>query len=123
MAVKTGENLKESRSFVIARIKRIMRKSTGSNVTASAGGSSKSKKKDEHLPAYPFYAICVENEGYEPCLQLGKSYRVIKPRKNDPDYFFRVIDEEQEDYLYPRDWFVPVDLPQKQKRRVAAALK
>ena len=24
----------------------------------------------------------------------------------------RVIDEEGEDYLYPTDWFLPIELPQ-----------
>jgi len=23
----------------------------------------------------------------------------------------RVIDEEDEDYLYPREWFIPIELP------------
>jgi hypothetical protein len=30
----------------------------------------------------------------------------------------RVIDEEGEDYLYPRDWFSPIELP----RRVEEAI-
>ncbi len=55
-------------------------------------------------------------------LHLGKPYKVIKPRKNDRDYNFRVIDEEGEDYLYPRSWFIPIGLKPQQKRKVAAAL-
>ena len=54
-------------------------------------------------------------------MQVGKAYKVIKPEANDRAYFFRVIDEEGEDYLYPADWFVPVDLPPKAKRALVAA--
>ena len=98
-------------------------KSTGTSAMGSAGSSSRSRnRKSEPLPEYPFYALCVENDDYEIVLKLGKPYKVIKPRKHDPDYFFRVIDEEGEDYLYPRDWFVPLDLPPKHRRQVAAAL-
>jgi hypothetical protein len=96
-------------------------KSTGLNATASAGGSSKSRSHD--LPAaYPFFAICVEHGEYEPFLFIGKSYKVLKPLKNDPAYMFRIVDEEGEDYLYPRKWFVPVELKPKEMRRVATAL-
>lgn len=102
------------------------RKSTGTNATALAGDSSRSRglSTDETLPAYPFYALCVENgqDEYELVLRRGKAYRVIRPRKNDPQSSFRVVDEEGEDYLYPRRWFVPLGLGPRQKRRVAAAL-
>ena len=74
------------------------------------------------LPAYPFYAICVENGEHDVFLHLGRPYKVVRPRKLDPPYLFRVIDEEGEDYLYPRDWFVPVELKPSQKRRINAAL-
>ncbi|HEV8605651.1 MAG TPA: hypothetical protein VGQ99_09810 [Tepidisphaeraceae bacterium] len=74
----------------------------------------------ERLPAYPFFAICVV--GYDGALQVGRSYKVLRPHKTDRPSHFRVIDEEGEDYLYPRAWFVPVELPPMQKRKVAAAL-
>jgi hypothetical protein len=32
----------------------------------------------------------------------------------------RVIDDSGEDYLYPADWFVPVKLPMKAKRKLEA---
>ena len=52
---------------------------------------------------------------------MGKAYRVIRPQPNDPKHLLRVIDEEGEDYLYPADWFVPIDLPPRAKKALAAA--
>jgi hypothetical protein len=52
---------------------------------------------------------------------VGKAYKVIRPEANDPAYFFRVVDDEGEDYLYPADWFFPVELPPKAKRALVAA--
>jgi hypothetical protein len=123
MAGGIGERSRELRSFVMPRTKRMSPNSTGTKLMASARSSLKSKSGQRNAaPAYPFYALCVENEDYEIVLHLGKPYKVIRPRKNDPEYFFRVIDEEGEDYLYPRRWFVPLVLEAKERRRIAAAL-
>ena len=40
---------------------------------------------------------------------MGKIYRVVKPEANDRTADIRVLDESGEDYLYPREWFVPAD--------------
>jgi hypothetical protein len=47
---------------------------------------------------------------------------VIRPQKTDRPYQFRVVDEEGEDYLYPREWFAPVQLQARQRRQLASAL-
>jgi hypothetical protein len=107
-------------------MKSTKRKSTGTNATASAGSSSRSNGRlaVESLPPYPFFALCVDNAdgAYDLALRLGKVYKVIRPERNDGDNDFRVIDEEGEDYLYPKSWFVPLGLLPREKRRVAAAL-
>jgi hypothetical protein len=58
------------------------------------------------------FAVCVRNEEHEESLELRKIYEIV----DDPDAarhnMIRVIDEEGEDYLYPRDWFLPIQLPQ-----------
>jgi hypothetical protein len=53
---------------------------------------------------------------------VGKAYKVVKPHANDPSGRIRVIDEEGEDYLYLADWFVPIEVPPSQKRRVMEAV-
>ena len=57
------------------------------------------------------FAVCVRNQEHEESLELRKIYEVLQ----DPDAavhdMVRVIDEEGEDYLYPRHWFLSIELP------------
>ncbi|MEM6313213.1 MAG: hypothetical protein AAF743_03955 [Planctomycetota bacterium] len=54
-------------------------------------------------------------------LDIGKVYRTARPRRDDPDYTYRIVDEDGEDYLYPKAWFSPVTLTPKARRALAAA--
>lgn len=81
------------------------RKSTGMKRTASASGTKKSSGHSKDERRYPYWVLCVENNGQEVNLQIGKAYQLIKPEINDPEYALRVIDEEREDYLYSANWF------------------
>ncbi len=56
------------------------------------------------------YAMCVANQGYED-LELWKVYQVLPDAKAAGVGCIRVIDESDEDYLYPADLFVSVDFP------------
>lgn len=56
------------------------------------------------------YVVCVRNEGYEESLELRKIYEAIADREAENDQMLRVIDED-EDYLYPKSWFMPIELP------------
>ena len=57
------------------------------------------------------YAVCIRNDGNEASLERNKLYVVLPDRKAEADGLVRVIDEDGEDYLYPADWFVAVDVP------------
>lgn len=57
------------------------------------------------------YAVCIRNEGNEASLERNKLYVVLPDRKAQADGLVRVIDEDGEDYLYPADWFVAVEVP------------
>lgn len=96
------------------------RKSTGSKRMASGASAGKSSAGSIRKQDYPRFAICIDNHGYELSLLVGKVYRVVKPLANDEPYDLRVIDEEAEDYLYPAERFVPVDLPAKARNAVIA---
>ncbi|MGH7323253.1 MAG: hypothetical protein ACREJ9_01240 [Candidatus Rokuibacteriota bacterium] len=61
------------------------------------------------------FAICVENRGAED-LEVRKVYRVLHDKDATATGYMRVIDESGEDYLYPANYFVFVELPQKVKR-------
>ena len=62
------------------------------------------------------FVVCIHNHGYEIDLVVGKIYRVVRPKRNDRPSDIRVLDESGEDYLYPRNWFVPIELPLKAKQ-------
>jgi hypothetical protein len=55
--------------------------------------------------------ICIENKDYPASLEKRKIYEAIPDPTAAKHNQIRVIDESGEDYLYPRDYFVPVSLP------------
>lgn len=66
------------------------------------------------------FAVCIANRGAED-LEIRKVYRVLPDKAAAATRYVRVIDESGEDYLYPADYFVFVELPQKAKRVWAGA--
>jgi hypothetical protein len=67
------------------------------------------------------FVICVGNKGYAASLEVRKIYQVIPDKAAAQLHHLRVIDESGEDYLYPQDNFVPVQLPQSVERAVRKA--
>ena len=57
------------------------------------------------------FAICVDNSEYPASLELHKLYRVLPDADAAKEGDLRIIDESGEDYLFPADYFVLVDLP------------
>jgi hypothetical protein len=57
------------------------------------------------------FAICIENQGYPVSLEVRKIYQTLPDEKAAALHLIRVIDESGEDYLYPVDYFVAIDLP------------
>ena len=60
----------------------------------------------------PRFAVCVRDEGYEASLELHKICRVVPDLEADREGDVRVIDESGEDYLYPAEWFVRIEVPE-----------
>ncbi len=67
------------------------------------------------------FAICVNNRGYEASLERWKVYEVVEDVKAVRHKQIRVIDESSEDYLFPNDFFVVVDLPKTVKEAMIAS--
>ena len=65
--------------------------------------------------------ICVKNDGYDVALERRKLYVSIADPVAEKHGQLRVVDESGEDYLYPREFFVPVELPQSIRRAVLLA--
>ena len=60
----------------------------------------------------PHFAICVANSEYPASLELHKIYRVLPDKDAQADGDMRIIDESGEGYLFPADYFIPIELPQ-----------
>ncbi|HEX9982903.1 MAG TPA: hypothetical protein VGF69_06550 [Thermoanaerobaculia bacterium] len=58
------------------------------------------------------FVVCVRNDEQEESLELRKIYEVLEDDSAAAHEMIRVIDEEGESYLYPRAWFLPIELPQ-----------
>ena len=57
------------------------------------------------------FAICVENTEYPASLERHKLYRVLPDEEAAEDGDVRIIDESGEDYHYPAEYFVVLEVP------------
>ena len=63
------------------------------------------------------FVICISNEGCDD-LEIWKLYRLLPDESATLDNFIRVVDESGEDYLYPSERFVMVELPRSVVKRL-----
>lgn len=56
------------------------------------------------------YVLCVNNDEFPASLELRKIYNVIPNSNSTVQNLIRIIDESGEDYLYPKNLFVPIGL-------------
>ena len=68
------------------------------------------------------FVVCIKNEGYAASLELRKIYEVIPDERAAEHQMIRVVDESDEDYLYPSDFFIPIDLPKPIERALSLAM-
>jgi hypothetical protein len=60
--------------------------------------------------AKPCFALCI-HKGAEDDVEIRKLYQILPATSNEAG-FLRIIDEAGEDYLYPSENFVMIDVPQ-----------
>ena len=65
--------------------------------------------------------ICLKNDGYAVSLERRKLYVALIDAQAAQHGQLRVVDESGEDYLYPQEFFMAVELPQSLRRRVLQA--
>lgn len=65
------------------------------------------------------FGICIHNEGCED-LALFKMYHVFYDETVAQDGYIRVLDESGEDYLYPENFFILLELPAETEDRLSA---
>jgi hypothetical protein len=66
------------------------------------------------------YVVCVRSEGAED-LELRKLYQVREDETAQRRGHLRVVDESGEAYLYPKECFAPVEVPEDTERVLATA--
>jgi hypothetical protein len=70
--------------------------------------------------ATPQFAICIRTD--DPDLLTPRMvYRVVPDANAERSRYLRVIDNEGQDYLYPADYFLLVDLPAAVERALLRA--
>ena len=65
--------------------------------------------------------VCVSNEGFLVSLEKRKIYVALRDLAVEKHGLMRVVDESGDDYLYPKNLFRPIALPQTVKKAVLAA--
>ncbi len=73
------------------------------------------KKESAH------FVVCLDNEGYQASLEVGKLYRFIPDDEAEGEGLIRVIDESGEDYAFDAKRFHPVSLPAVVEKALLAA--
>ena len=66
------------------------------------------------------FVICIRNEECED-LESRKLYRVLPDKAAAAEGYLRVIDESGEDYLYPENYFLPIELPKAAEKALLSA--
>ena len=62
------------------------------------------------------FVLCIENKDYPASLEKWKIYPVIK--EDEMEGYIRIIDESGEDYLYPEEYFVTIEVPSGAKEKI-----
>jgi signal recognition particle receptor subunit beta len=57
------------------------------------------------------FVICINNKDYSTSLVIRKIYEALTDADAEQNNQIRVIDESGEDYLYPQEFFIPIELP------------
>lgn len=68
------------------------------------------------------FAVCLATSEDED-VEVGKVYRILPDAKATEVGCLRVIDESGEDYLYPAERFMVLDLPEAERERLRAVLE
>ena len=76
----------------------------------------------EQLSPTANFVVCLNNEGYQASLEVGKLYRFILDKEAEAHGLIRVVDESGEDYGYSKDRFFPIEVPEALEKTLLGAL-
>ena len=105
------------------RKKSSSRSRSSKRVSASRAEAARTRKSNTAPAAaqvsVQHYVICVSNQDYPASLELRKLYPVLEDSFASQHGMVRVIDESGEDYLFPAEYFVRVQLPASVEKALA----
>ncbi len=58
------------------------------------------------------FVLCIKNDTHEASLEPRKIYLVVEDFGDRAKGLIRAIDESSEYYLYPLDFFAPIEVPE-----------
>ena len=73
------------------------------------------------MPKSTRLVVCIGNDGYAASLEKRKIYVAVQDTDAQKQGLLRVIDESGDDYLYPKNFFRPIELPLGLKKAILAA--
>ncbi len=82
-------------------------KDRGSSPTVREG----SARIMETESSQPRFAVCINNAAYPDDLKVRTIYQVLPDESAARSNYVRVVDETGEDYLYPAELLVMIDVP------------
>lgn len=88
--------------------------------TLAAAGRQRTRESARRQPEAQF-AVCIDNEGYNASLELGKLYRILPDKEARTHGLVRVIDESGEDYAYSANRFHSMKIPSAIERALSHA--
>jgi hypothetical protein len=65
------------------------------------------------------YVVCIRAE-QSTDIEVRKVYEVLPDESAAKRRYLRIVDESGEDYLYPQECFVPIQLPEEAVRALAS---
>ncbi len=68
------------------------------------------------------FVVCINNTDYSASLEIRKIYQVVPDSQANNHHQIRIIDESGEDYLYPSDYFMALELSEPLQQALATCL-
>ena len=69
------------------------------------------------------FVVCLNNEGYDASLEIGKVYRVVPDEEATSHGYIRVVDEIGEDYAFDASRFYRIEFPPTVEAALDSALR
>lgn len=66
----------------------------------------------------PRFVLCISNHDYEVSLVRRKIYQLVDDQRAETHGQLRVIDESGDDYLFPAELFISLELPAEVRERL-----